>query len=432
MSGAIYGGEETGAVVFEVGAYETKAGIAGEDLPSCLFSSSSGYLPAPAVDGMDTDHVNSATKKRKPYYVGHHNSIFREGMNIKCPVEDGVIVDWDLYEAQLDYALSELNCDSTEHPVLIGDEAWSQRDQREKLTEVLFEKYGTPAYFLGKKPVLSAFANGRSNALVFDMGLSGGSVVPVYEGYAVQKGITRTKLSANLLMNTYQSYLESSSIAVVPKFLVAKRGDSKTKVFNYKLKETEGVTPSYKQYKIREELRDFHEHISQVSDTQFDDSALQHIPTVPYEFSTGYEANIGATRFQTPGILFNPKSCQPTTGRNLIDLNDSKYNLGISELIMQSVSKCDADIHSNLYNNIVITGGTTLIPGFVERLQNDLAAVSPVGMKVRLVYTSGQERRHSSWIGGSILGCLGAFQQMWISKQEYEESGKSFVEKKCA
>ncbi|KNC79705.1 hypothetical protein SARC_07899, partial [Sphaeroforma arctica JP610] len=225
MSGAIYGGEETGAVVFEVGAYETKAGIAGEDLPSCMFSSSSGYLPAAAVDGMDTDVADDAkpTKKRSPYYIGHQNNVYREDMTIKCPVEDGVIVDWDLYEAHLHYAMSELSCNPEEHPILVGDEAWSSREQREKLTEIMFETYKTPAYFLGKKPVLSAFANGKSNALVFDMGLSGGSVVPVYEGYAIQKAITRTNLSASLLLNVYQSYLESQNITVVPKFMISKR-----------------------------------------------------------------------------------------------------------------------------------------------------------------------------------------------------------------
>jgi actin-related protein len=42
-----------------------------------------------------------------------------------------------------------------------------------------------------------------------------------------------------------------------------------------------------------------------------------------------------------------------------------------------------------------------------------------------------QERRFGSWIGGSILASLGSFQQMWISKQEYEENGKSQVDRKC-
>ena len=35
------------------------------------------------------------------------------------------------------------------------------------------------------------------------------------------------------------------------------------------------------------------------------------------------------------------------------------------------------------------------------------------------------------WIGGSILSSLSTFQQMWISKQEYDESGPSIVHRKC-
>merc|ERR1711872_110889 len=35
------------------------------------------------------------------------------------------------------------------------------------------------------------------------------------------------------------------------------------------------------------------------------------------------------------------------------------------------------------------------------------------------------ERKYSVWIGGSILASLSTFQQMWISKQEYDECGPS-------
>ena len=53
-------------------------------------------------------------------------------------------------------------------------------------------------------------------------------------------------------------------------------------------------------------------------------------------------------------------------------------------------------------------------------------------MRLKVVSSGGNtERRYGSWIGGSILASLGTFQQMWISKQEYEESGKSQVDRKC-
>jgi actin-related protein len=80
----------------------------------------------------------------------------------------------------------------------------------------------------------------------------------------------------------------------------------------------------------------------------------------------------------------------------------------------------------------MVVGGNSLLNGFCDRLNIDLSSKIPPSMKLKLISsTVNAERRFSSWIGGSILASLGSFQQMWISKQEYEEGGKSCVEKKC-
>ncbi len=50
-------------------------------------------------------------------------------------------------------------------------------------------------------------------------------------------------------------------------------------------------------------------------------------------------------------------------------------------------------------------------------------------MKIKIV--APPERKYSVWIGGSILASLSTFQQMWISKQEYDESGPGIVRRKC-
>ncbi len=85
-----------------------------------------------------------------------------------------------------------------------------------------------------------------------------------------------------------------------------------------------------------------------------------------------------------------------------------------------------------MYGSVIVTGGNTLIQGFTERLNRDLMLKTPSNMRFKLIAASGaQERRFGSWIGGSILASLGSFQQMWISKQEYEENGKSQVDRKC-
>jgi len=87
--------------------------------------------------------------------------------------------------------------------------------------------------------------------------------------------------------------------------------------------------------------------------------------------------------------------------------------------------KCDVDIRKDFYGNIILTGGCSMFPGIADRLQKELAALAPSTMRIRVI--APPERKYSVWIGGSILASLGSFQQMWISKEEYDESGPSIV-----
>jgi len=106
--------------------------------------------------------------------------------------------------------------------------------------------------------------------------------------------------------------------------------------------------------------------------------------------------------------------------------------LGIGHVVTTSVGMCDIDIRPSLYGSIIVTGGNTLIQGFTERLNRDLSAKTPPSMRLKVISANGTvERRFGAWIGGSILASLGSFQQMWISKQEYEEGGKGQVDRKC-
>ena len=91
--------------------------------------------------------------------------------------------------------------------------------------------------------------------------------------------------------------------------------------------------------------------------------------------------------------------------------------------------KCDLDIRRDLYANIVMSGGTTMYPSIGDRMQKEMVALAPSTMKIKII--TPPERKYSVWIGGSILASLATFQQMWISKEEYDESGPSVVHRKC-
>nr|XP_060621199.1 actin, alpha skeletal muscle B isoform X8 [Anolis sagrei ordinatus] len=102
---------------------------------------------------------------------------------------------------------------------------------------------------------------------------------------------------------------------------------------------------------------------------------------------------------------------------------------GVHEATYNSIMKCDIDIRKDLYANNVLSGGTTMYPGIADRMQKEITALAPSTMKIKII--APPERKYSVWIGGSILASLSTFQQMWISKDEYEEAGPSIVHRKC-
>ena len=91
--------------------------------------------------------------------------------------------------------------------------------------------------------------------------------------------------------------------------------------------------------------------------------------------------------------------------------------------------KCDVDIRQELYANAVCSGGSTMYEGLAERLTKEMEALAPPTMKIKVI--APPERKYSVWIGGSILASLSTFQQMWITKEEYDEAGPSIVHRKC-
>jgi actin-related protein len=135
-----------------------------------------------------------------------------------------------------------------------------------------------------------------------------------------------------------------------------------------------------------------------------------------YELPDGTVIKVGNQRFRCPEALFKPMNI----GLEAPGIHDTTYN---------SINKCDIDVRKDLYQNIVLSGGTTMFEGLPERLQKEVSNLAPSAIKVKVV--APPERKYSVWIGGSILASLSTFQTMWIQKKEYDESGPTIVHSKC-
>ena len=135
-----------------------------------------------------------------------------------------------------------------------------------------------------------------------------------------------------------------------------------------------------------------------------------------YELPDEQVITIENERFRCSEALFQPSFLGMETA-------------GIHETIYNSIMKYNFDIHKDLYANIVLSGGSTMFPGIADRIEKEITSLAPSKMKIKII--APPERKYSVWIGGSILASFPSFQPMWISKQEYDESGPSIVHRKC-
>lgn len=432
MSGGVYGGDEVGGLVFDPGHYSLRVGYAGEDSPKSEIPSVVGI--SHDTDGVKTENmevdgkpVDTANVAKKKFHIDTPALHFpKAGMEVSTYIKDGMIEDWDMFEQMLDYSYKKIiKSDSVYHPVLFSEAAWNQKGRREKLTELMFEKYNVPAFFLVKNAVLAAFANGRSTGLVIDSGATQTSAIPIHDGYVLQQAIVKSPLGGDFITMQCRQFLEEKGMELVAPYQIA----GKDEVHEgepakwTKKKNLPEVTKSWHNYMIKEVVQDFKASVLRVSDSPYSEEYVENIPHILHEFANGYSNEYGAERFKIPEVLFEPGTIRAPQASSM---------LSAAHVVTTSVGMCDVDLRPSLYGSVVVTGGNTLIHGFTDRLNRDLSIRTPANMRFKLIAANGsQERRYGSWIGGSILASLGSFQQMWISKQEYEEGGKQQVDRKC-
>ena len=150
------------------------------------------------------------------------------------------------------------------------------------------------------------------------------------------------------------------------------------------------------------------------------------LPPKPFEMPDGWNQVFGVERFKVTEGFFDARAAYTDA-----DHPQPKPDETLISIAHKAIMACDVDTRPGLLNNVILTGAGSLIEKLHDRLSSDLTTMFP-NPKVRVMANpSSVERKYGAWIGGSVLGSLGTFHQMWVSKAEYAEYGSVIVEKRC-
>lgn len=429
--------------------------------------------------------------------------------------------DWyDLVQKFIEHGYESALSRSTakDHPLLLAERSYNPPATRQMIAECLFEELDVPAAFLAKDAVLSCYGCGRTSATVIDMGYSGATITPVYEGYVEQKGIRRNPGAGVQAMDElilqhldklyHRKKKQKNTYTVMPRYQVRSKNNKMRKASIH----------SAARLHMAQECREDGAGATINTAAQAGAPTNFHAPSKPFELPDGTAIDMpSADRFRAADLLYgsdatsqlvrdtrlaavkatvaeymggasltdaataaaadeddgkqlaresvgalsgNGRSKRPRRGlqpaaaskprrsaaawqqachAQLRKLLDDQFTAApLASMVCDAAYRCDRDQQAVLLGNVILGGGGAClgpteqaVPDYVKDSIEAVIHQHTPGWRVKVLTPAANERAVLPWMGGSILGSLGTFHEMWITKAEYEEWGSAIVNRKC-
>ncbi|KAG0679854.1 hypothetical protein C6P40_002970 [Pichia californica] len=365
-------------IVLDNGSGTIRCGFSTDEAPRVNYSNILGRPKYYKIDYLPSDINIDDT------FVGNHAQLNRGLLKLTYPIEHGTIKDWNslelIWQQVLLHDLIDNNTNNEislkEHTMLITEHPFSERRQREKIGELLFETFGLGAINIAIPSVLSLYSTGRTTGVSIDIGDGVCCVAPIFEGFTLPGSIKRiniggrdiTKQLQIELMKDGYSFNSSSEFEIVRN-----------------MKERLGFI------KQKNDLNEYNK------DNDFE----------KFQLPDGKSLKVRKQSLN--------KSCEILFKPEIYGFEYDKF----PNIISDSINSTDMELRGKFFENIILSGGCTMIKNFGSRILNDLRNID---QEIKLKIYSSPERKNNTFMGGSILSSLSTFNNIVISKKQFMEN----------
>lgn len=306
----------------------------------------------------------------------------------------------------------ELRASPEEYPTMLSEGVMNPKANREKTTEIMFETFNTPKFYLVGRAPLALYATGRATGLVVQSGATSTSVSPIYEGYTIRHAVYRkdvggdhfTTYMMKLLMERGYSFTTTTEKEIVrdikeklcyvaPDFQTElknnpdKDSTSTTVEKSYELPDGVVITIGNERFRCAEALFD--------SNFTYDLGMHVHMNKKPDTDWAGWKNNPSQVELlknvwlsdKEKKTLFSklPKDLITPVNRYAQPPPANGETMALHEMVDAAIRKCDWDLWKDLWGNITLSGGSTAFPGIADRLKQEVFNMAPDWAIVKLV-----------------------------------------------
>eukprot|EP01061_Rhynchopus_euleeides_P038813 TRINITY_DN6655_c0_g2_i1.p1 TRINITY_DN6655_c0_g2~~TRINITY_DN6655_c0_g2_i1.p1 ORF type:complete len:422 (+),score=176.67 TRINITY_DN6655_c0_g2_i1:130-1395(+) len=401
-------------VVMDNGTGYTKLGYAGALEPHFVFPT---CIAEPAQQGQknalgDLDfYIGKEAVDMTAYASQKYQSY--------SPIKHGIVDNWDQMEKLWQQSIYKyLRCEPEEHSFMLTESPYNPPENREYTAEIMFETFGVSGLNISVQAVLALAASwgtkqskkagvesGTLTGTVIDSGDGVTHIIPVSDGYVIQSGIKHIGLA----------------------------GKDITKFIFDIIKEREPTNPEVNMILEAQRIKETYGYVSKDIAKEFakydadPDMYIQKWSGVVPKTKQAWEVDVGPEQFLGPELFFHP------------EIFSLEHTTPLPDLVDEMICGCPIDTRRGLYQNIVLSGGSTMFKDFGKRLGRDIKKRVDHRMQVHyekridkgegkkeipVNVISHRRQKYAVWYGGSVIGASEQYlPHIMKTRAEYEENG---------